>query len=793
MIRNYFKIAWRNLIKNKGYSAINIGGLAIGLTTAFLILLYVSFELSYDTFHSNADRIYRIVSNSKNPTGESKDPMPAWAVPPNLQREFPEIESAVRIWNTDILVRNGEEKYKETNAVAADSAFFKVFDFKLLQGDAKNVLKAPFSIVLSETIAKKYFGNQDPMGKSLKILDNGFLTKVTGVMEDIPENSHIKTDVILSMTTFTENLDKKLDSRWGWYQPFAYVLLSPNVDYLELQSKFPDFMERNNGESMRKHQTLVTLLLEPLKDVYLHSTRGGAGNGSIRNVYIFITVAIFILLIACINFINLTTARSAERAKEVGIRKVIGAKKQQLGAQFIGESIIICLFAFVITIALTSLLLNYFNGLAGKTVSEGILSSPIQILILFILSLGIGILAGFYPTLILSSFKPAKVLKGNFSTGTKGIFLRKGLVITQFTISIALIIGTIIIYKQMDFMRNQELGFDKKQVLIVESKYSSSQTALKNTIDDLVGVQSVAVTSVLPGEENHNAYSEIENVNGDLQVADINIHSVDFNYVSHFDLKIIAGRDFSKDFVTDSIEAMIVNEQAVKLLGYSNPDDAIGAKFKQWRREGKIIGVVQDFHYQSLQENIEPLSIRIEPNRSNLMAIKISPKNIKQTIASIEENWLKFLPTESFNYYFLDDFFDQQYRSEERFANLFSNFAVLAILISCLGLLGLAAYSTLQRRREIGIRKILGASVSGIINLLSIDFIKLVVIAFVIASPLAWFAMHYWLEDFAYRTTIQWWMFALAGITALLIALLTVSVNAIKASLDNPVVALRNE
>jgi putative ABC transport system permease protein len=789
MLKNYLKIALRNLWKHKGFSFLNIAGLAIGLTAGFLILLYVGFELSYDNFHSKSDRIYRVVSDIETPTGLVHNSEPAWAVPPNMQLEFPEVESAVRIMEMNVLVNNEEQNYNEANSLSADPDFFKMFDFELLSGDKENTLVDPFSIVLSETTAKKYFGNTNPVGKSLKILDDGFLAKVTGVMKDIPENSHIKADMILSMTTFTEDLDKELNNKWDWYDPDAYVLLSPNADSKALATMFPDFLERNDGESMKELNVNVSLFLEPFNDVYLRSYRYRKISGNIDNIYIFSIVAIFILLIACINFINLTTARSVERAKEVGIRKVIGAGKRQLGLQFIGESVIISFIAFFITLLLTILLLPYFNELAGKMVSEGILVVPNHILILLAISLGIGVLAGIYPAFVLSSFKPVSVLKGSFSTGTKGVLLRKGLVIAQFSISIALIIGTIIIYNQMEYMRNQELGFDKEQTLVL----SYPKKEIKDAIDNLSGVKSTSLVSSIPGGDNPVAYSKIENLNGDQQILDIDLYFVDFDAISQFDMKIIEGRSFSRDFPTDSTEAMVINETAVKLLGYQSAGDALGAKFEQWGRKGKVIGVVQDFHFKSLKENIKPLTLRIEPNRTGLLTVKLAPQDIVKTVASIEEKWKTIVPSEPFDYYFLDEFFDRQYRTEERFGNLFLNFAALAILISCLGLLGLAAYSTLQRNKEIGIRKVLGSSVMGVVGLLSADFLKLVGIAFLIASPLAWMAMNSWLKDFAYRIDIQWWMFALAGTSALLIAFLTVSFHAIKAGSANPIKSLRTE
>lgn len=793
MFKNYLKIAVRNLWKHRGFSFLNIMGLAIGLTAGFLILLYVVFELSYDSFHTKGDNIYRVVTDIQTPSELIEADRPAWAVAKHLESEFQEIEAAVRIMDLGPVVRNGNIKYQETNMVAADSAFFKVFDFKLVQGDQENVLKEPYTMVLSETSAQKYFGGQDPIGQTLLVSDDAFPVRITGIMADIPENSHLRPEIVLSLSTFTQSLNPETDEQWGNYGAAAYVLLNSNTDPKVLESKLPDFLERNNGENMKESQMFVTIILEPFKDVYLQSTRGGNGNGSMTNVYIFSIVAIFILLIACINFINLTTARSVERAKEVGIRKVIGAEKGQLGLQFIGESVIISFFAFILTVVLTALFLPSFNDMAGKTVSEGIFSNTLHICILLTISLTIGVLAGLYPAFVLSSFKPVSVLKGSFSTGTQGTILRKGLVITQFTISIALIIGTIIIYNQMNFMRSQELGFDKERTLVLEANVSPARTSLKLAIDNLPGVKSTSFSSAVPGGGNSGAYSEIENKNGDMQVANLDAYFVDYDYLDQFGLKVLAGRGFSRDFVTDSTEAMVVNEKAIQLFGYASPEDAIGAKFDQWGRQGQIVGVVKDFHFRSLQQNVLPLTIRIEPNNTDLITVKLKPENIQQTVASIKKEWQSALPDSPYNYYFLDEFFDRQYRTEERFGNLFLSFAALAILISCLGLLGLAAYSTLQRRREIGIRKVLGSSISEVVNLLSIDFLKLVGIAFLIATPLAWVFMNSWLEDFAYRIDIRWWMFALAGVCALLIALLTVSFHAVKAAIVNPVKSLRAE
>ena len=536
-----------------------------------------------------------------------------------------------------------------------------------------------------------------------------------------------------------------------------------------------------------------TLFLEPLRDVYLRSTRDGSKTGNINNVYIFSLVAIFILLIACFNFVNLTTARSAERAKEVGMRKVVGASKSQLARQFIGESIMLCLIAFVFAVIFSALLLPLFNTLSGKTISHNIFMHPSYLVMLLLTAIGIGILAGIYPALVLSSFQPIVVLKGRFTTSLKGIFLRKGLVVAQFAVSVALIIATIVVYNQMNFMRSQDLGFSKDQKMIIDTHGDSSKIFFEQAISSLPGVTSTSLAGSVPGGGNPGAYSKIENVKGDMQIANLDLYFVDFDYIPQYKMKILAGRAFSKDFQTDTTQAMIVNEAAMKMFGYTKPEQIIGKKFDQWGRNGMVIGVVKDFHFRSLQEVIKPLSIRIEPNGCDLITANVSTTNLQGTIAAIENKWKIIIPNRPFSYYFLDEFFDKQYRSEDRFGRLFLNFAILAIFISCLGLLGLASYSTMQRTKEIGVRKVLGASVTNIVNLLSKDFLILVAISFVIAMPVAWYFMDKWLLGFAYRINIEWWVFALAAILALFIALFTVSFQAIRAAIANPVKSLRTE
>ncbi len=768
-------------------------GLTVGMTAFFLIFLYVKFELSYDSFNTKADRIYRVVCDIKTPTETINADGPAWAVGPHLKSEFPEIESAVRVDNASLLVRRGHVKFQEDNVLFADSAFFHVFDYKLLEGNPKTALRNKFSIVFKKTAAKKYFGDENPVGKTVILTDGNKIATVTGLMQDMPENSQIKADMLVSMSTLTEEFNKGLDDQWGNYSDKTFLLLKPGTNAKTLQAKFPAFLERRNGDEMKKLQMYPTLFLEPLRDVYLYSTRDGSKTGNINNVYIFTIIAIFILLIACFNFVNLTTARSSERAKEVGIRKVVGAARTQLARQFIGESIIICLIAFFLSLLLLWLTLPLFNHLAGKKVSTNIFSHPRNLFILFLTSIGIGILAGIYPALGLSSFRPIIVLKGRFVTGAKGVILRKGLVIAQFTISIALIFSTIIVYNQMHYMRSQDLGFNKNQKMIIDTHGDSSKIVFEQEINSLPGVISTSMAGSVPGGGNPGAYSQIENVHGDMQIANLDLYFVDFDYIPQYHMKMIAGRTFSRDFPTDTTQAMVVNEAAMKLFGYHDPQQIIGKKFDQWGRKGKIIGVVKDFHFRSLQEVIKPLSIRIEPNGCDLVSVYVKPQNLKATIASIGKVWNTLIPNRPFSYYFLDEFFDKQYRSEDRFGSLFLNFAILAIFISCLGLLGLASYSTAQRTKEMGIRKVMGASVANILKLLSLEFLKLIAISFLIAAPVSWYFMHKWLEGFAYRTDIYWWVFAVALLLALLVAFATISFQAIKAAVANPVKSLRTE
>ena len=794
MLKNYFKIAFRNLLSKKFYSAINILGLSIGMTCCMLIFLYVSHELSYDKFHTKASRIYRLVTNIKTPTETGKSGVTSAPVAPTLKADFPEVEKMVRLRNSSILIQRGDVQFQEDDAMMADSAFFEVFDFQLLQGNPHMALVAPFSVVLTKDAARKYFGEENPMGQRLR-MDNTYDMTVTGVMQNVPENSHFTFDILISMSTLLEKMQPEREEQWGSISFLSYVLLSGKADPEMLEAKLPAFLEKYMGTD--KTNVHYSLLLEPLKDVYLHSDRYVPKKGNLTNLYIFSIIAGFILLIACINFMNLSTARATERAKEVGIRKVIGALRRQLTVQFLSESVLLSLFAFALASIFSELLLPIFNQLSGKIIAESIFYERNYLLLLFLLALGVGVLTGIYPALVLSRFKPTVVLKGRFSSSQKGVLLRKGLVVVQFMISIMLIAGTVIVYLQLDYMRSEQLGFKKEQMLVVDFRgdeaIQEKIEIVKRQLSQVPQVLSASASLSIPGRSNYSAYTVIENPEGEMQETAVDLSYVDDDFIDQYQIALAAGRNFSPDFPADTSQALIINEAAAASLGYASPEEVIGKRFSQWGKEGQIVGVVKDYHFRSLQEEIIPLTFSLSPEAARFISLNIQATYISETIAKIEQKWQEIAPHRPFDYFFLDEAFDQQYKTEVRFGQLFLYFAGLAIFIACLGLLGLISYTVVQRTREIGIRKVLGATESSIVRLLSKDFLTLIFFAFIIASPIAWYILKQWLSHFAFRIEVEWWVFALAGLLALMIALLTVSFQTIKAAVANPVESLRNE
>jgi putative ABC transport system permease protein len=796
MFMTYLKIAFRNLWHHKIFSLINIMGLAVGMTACFLIFLYVRFEFSYDGFHRNADRTYRLVADVTNSTGTHPGYQTSAPMARSIKASYPEVQSIARVIPASVLLVKNDIKFQEENALWADSSFFSIFDFPLKFGDSRSALIEPNSIVLSETAARKYFGNANPVGQSILLTGLKLHARVTGMMKDIPENSHIKADLLISMSTYTQTFQPDIEQDWNSFIYYSYLLLGKGANPKKLEAGFPFLLVRHASGDMNKTNQRYSMFLEPLKNIYLHSSRGAPKTGNLQNLYVFSLIAIFLLLIAGVNFINLTTATSMERAKEVGIRKVSGAVKTQLMGQFLIESLCISLIAFVIALFLTSFSFPFFNQVAGKTIAEGIFKQSYSILYLFILSIGIGLLAGIYPASVLSAFNPISVLKGRYISGSRGVLLRKMLVMFQFTISIALMVGAIVVYAQVHFMRTQPLGFNKEQLMVLENIGDQNIPRLKQQLAEIPGVLAMSASTSIPGKDYNNNITDqttIENSRGEIQQDNIATYNVDYDFLKTYQIGIVAGRDFSRDFQTDSLHALILNMTALKKLGYSSGSQIIGKQFKQEGMTGTIIGVVDDFHFHSLKEAVQPLALRTGLDYWQFMTLRLNAGNLPSTIKAIKEKWILTNTIRPFNSFFVDQVFDLKYHSDERFGQLFLFFVILAIFISGLGLLALASYSTLQRNKEIGIRKVLGASVAGIVALLTGDFIKLVIISFVIATPLALYFMNTWLEDFPYRIQISWWMFAAAGFSAIIIALSTVSFQAVKAALTNPAKSLRTE
>ncbi|APQ16985.1 ABC transporter permease [Maribacter hydrothermalis] len=799
MFKNYLKIAWRNLTKNKGYSIINIGGLAIGMACFLMIIMFINNELSYDSYHEKGDNIYRVVHHMGS--GEVKDKW-IWGNAPvgsALKEDFSEVVEKVQFsGRSDVLLEYNSNSFQESDCFYVDASVFDVFTWPLVSGNPRTALEAPYSIVLTESTAKKYFGNEDPMGKVIEGVggraNDGQYT-VTGIMKDVPQNSHFSFDVLLSMSSFYQSRPEIFDA-WGYVDFYTYFLVGDNFNVDAFQLKMPEFLDKRQTEEEKQY--FYNLNFEPLKDAYLKSSavRQPGIVGSLPNIYIFAIIGLFILVIASINFMNLATARSMERAKEVGVRKVIGADKKGLVYQFLGESLIMVLIAAIIGLVVVFVCIPWLSNITGKQFNMNEVFNSFMLPLYFGTAIITGLFAGSYPAFVLSSFKPVSVLKGLVSSSPQGVNLRKGLVIFQFSLSIALIASTVIVYFQLGFMLNKNLGFDNEQQLVIDFNWDGQVLdnieTVKSEFKNLPEVISVAGSRTVPGSHFPAAGTEIETFEGSMEHFEPFLYEIDFDFIPHYEIEVVAGRAYSREFVTDSVQAMIVNEAAVKTFGYADPADIIGKKFQQWGREGTIVGVVKDFNYLSLHQEVAPLSMRYS-QYGRYISLKVKTDNMQQAITSIGQKWAELAPHRPFLYSFLDDSFNEQYQADFRFKKLFTIFSFLAILIACLGLFGLATYSAMLRTKEIGIRKVLGAEVSSIVTLLSKDFIRLVLISILIATPFAWYAMNKWLNVYAYKIDISWWVFALAGLIAVSVAILTVSYHAVKSARANPIKSLRTE
>lgn len=799
MLRSIIKIAFRNLTRNKIYSLINVSGLSIGIACCLLITLYVKDELSFDKYHTNLDRMYRVVQKFGGPEPTSPEEYQVWGcypVGPALQNEFPEIEKIVTFsGKQSILFQYEDRRFQENEVMFADSTVFDVFNWKLVEGDPKDALRGLDKIVLTKSMAKKYFGEESALGK-IMIVDNAtdMPVMVSGVMEDVPANSHFKFDVLISMASF-KNIRPEIFTAWPYVDFYTYFMTYKELDRDAFRAKLPAFIEKY----VQKDLTYF-LDIERVGDAYLHSqaVRQPGTTGSLANIYVFSTIAVFILLIACINFMNLSTARSMDRAKEVGVRKSLGAQRNGLIAQFLSEAMILSLIATIIGVTIASSLLPMFNAISGKQFEIGSLLSAEVILALSGLSILVGFLAGSYPALLLSRFKPASVLKGSFRNSSEGSFLRKGLVVFQFSLSVILIAGSIVVFSQLSHLRAQDTGYTKDQMIVIDfgwdGKVQEDINAVKNALSQVPSVISLSAQRTVPGGFFPKAGTSIERYQGAMENENVDLYEVDYDFVSNFGMEIVAGRDYSREYPSDSTRAMIVNEAAAASWGYPDPKDIIGKKFDQWGKQGVIIGVVRNFNYRSLHHAVEPLTLRLTPQYAmSSIALRVKGEDFRATLAEAERIWNHVAPQRPFIYSFLDDTFNEQYQSDERFGSLFTIFAGLAIFIACFGLFGLTTYTVEQRTKEIGIRKVLGASVTNIVALLSKDFMKLVFIAIIIATPVAWSVMNSWLDGFAYRISISTLMMIIPAIAVIAMALAVVAALAFRSATTNPVEALRTE
>ncbi len=787
MIKNYLKIALRTLQKHKGYAFINIFGLAIGLACCLLIVLFVRDELSYDRFHEKADRTYRIVRQERD---LAPSVTPSALLGPALMETFPEVEHATRLirsWFAPLVSRD-EDGFYEDRLFFTDAEFFNVFDFRLVRGDPATALNEPSSILLTETMARKYFGDEDPLGQTLTLNASQAFT-VTGLLEDLPRTTHFTFDVLASIESLPEVTGRaNMLETWGLGAFPTYVVLADNHDPAALDEKLAAFSPS---------QIQVRYFLQPLTEIHLYSKYRGEieANSDVRYVWMLSGIALIILLLACINYMNLATARFARRAREVGIRKVVGAHRRQLMGQFLGESVLLSMMALLVALALLEALLPAFSTLIDGTLTFDFSEDVAMLSAMVAMALLAGLVAGSYPAFYLSAFRPGSVFKGT-ADGARRTPLRKILVVTQYAIAVVLLAGTGIIYQQLDYMRTATLGFEKEHVVVVPVRDETVQErpdVAKATFLARPEVTHVSSSSALPGTQMSGTSDARRLGAQDDEPFRISVSWIDEDYVETLGIAMAAGRDFSDDFPTDKDETLLINETAARDFGWANAAEAVGEVIALWGEQRRVIGVMEDFHFESLRTAIGPLLFFPEMDETRSLILRLRTNDLPATLARLEDTWKQLSTAQPFTYSFLDKDLETLYVAETRWGKIIGSAALFALLIACLGLFGLASFLAEQRTKEIGVRKVLGASVANLIALLSKDFLRLVLIAFVAAVPVAYLAMERWLEDFAYRIDLGVGVFALAGGLALGIALLTVSYQAIRAALADPVKALRYE
>jgi putative ABC transport system permease protein len=792
MFKNYIKTAWRNLMKNKAFSFINILGLTLGITVCMMIYVFIMNEFSVDGFHKNSDRIYRVMRAAEIDEKTMNVAYLSGAHAPALSNDFKgQITSVVRVAQNDNLFTVGDKSFHERNELDVDPGFFSLFSFPLIKGAPSTVLSDLNNVVLTESTAKKYFGSVDnALGKIITLNKTVPLT-VTGIAKDVPSNSHLNFDIVLS-------LERHKNASWmtSWINNgvYTYVQTAPNISEQQIEKQLPAFVEKYLGSELRKYGFNWSLSLTPLTDVYFDSmARDNVKHGDKAVVYVFISIAVLILLIACINFMNLSTIRAAERSKEVGLRKVLGALRNNLVWQFIGESVLITTISCLLAVGLLSLVMPWYNQLLGFSLHVSWNTSPIYLFLTGIILI-VGFLSGSYPAFFLSAFSPIQALKGKLKLGKGGATFRYVLVTIQFSISVFLIIGTLIITKQMSYVKNKQLGYNEEQTLIVPIDNGDIYNNLNVFKTELQNQNAIYSVSAMSGEPGGFFDGQVFDVEGRTERWNARTEYADFEYVKTLGLKIIAGRDFSSQFATDTTDAVLINQTAATKLGWT-PQEAVGKWVLNTVRDTsrrRIVGVVGDFNFQSLKLNIEPLVISPGPDRRQIL-VRLKPGNLEAGIALVSSIYNRVAPSYPFEYKFLDQKFDELYQKDIRQQTLLTVFAGLAIFVACLGLFGLASFTATKRIKEIGIRKVLGSSVRNIVVLLSKDLLKPVIIAVCLALPVGYWAMNKWLQNFSYKTHLSWWIFVLAALITVGIALITVSVKAIKAAVTNPVKSLRTE
>jgi putative ABC transport system permease protein len=805
MIVNYFKIAFRTLLKFRGYAAINLVGLALGLCAGVLIMLYVLDEFSFDNLHTKADRIYRIetkfTDKKEGGSGNAHYDANGWAVGTTLQKDFPEVEKVLYTRNGSFLMINHEGKRIRERIHFATNEFFDIFSFELVKGNREKALVDPYSLVITESMEKKYFKGEDALNKSI-IMQDSMQFVVTGVMRDIPSNSHIQLDMLASFSTYVRLNGFDFNGGWGNINVRNYLLLREGTDAKAFMAKAENLYTDRVPDMLNDWGVFGKVVFTPLSKLYLHSKapNGMGPVGSIDRVYLVSAIAIFVLLLACINFINLTTARSVYRAKEVGLRKVVGSSRFGLVRQFLSESFVLTTLSLFVAIALTGLLLPLFNQLLAKTYSiAALMELPVLAGIAALIVL-VTFLSGYYPAWIMSGMRPVEVLKGKMQNTSRGVQLRRGLVIFQFVVSVGLVMGTLIVIEQLRYMQEQDLGFAKDELFVITAGRAKSSNpevfeTFKNEVKSLAIVQDATFTNSLPGNPGWTgqiAYPEGKS--GDEAVS-VEYMAIDDHYIKTLGLQLIAGRDFSKDHEADLKDGLILNETAVSMFGWSSPEEAIGKKITSPSGfpAGEVIGVVKDYHQLGLQQVIGPMAMDYNPNSSHTYVIRFSATDTRQLISSIEKLWKKNFPSFDFTYFFVDQDFERQYQSEQRLATVFGLFAIITIIIAVIGLLGVVSFMVASKTKEIGIRKVLGAGVLSITSNLSKEFLVLVILANLIAYPLAWYLANEWLQGFANRVEVGPLIFVVTFLIAITITLVTTSVQTIRAAMTDPVKSLRYE